>query len=134
MSVAVELDGLKAEVKRYGDRPYLLTVGADGRPHAVAVRARFDGDELVVGAGRKTAANAGERPAVTLLWPALEPGGFSLIADGEADVVGDQIRIRPSSAVLHRTLAEKESGPDDGPGAAGEGDHRTSECVGVFRH
>ncbi len=120
MSVAVSLDRLREEVARFGDNPYLLTVTADGRPHAVAVGISWHGDALEAGAGTRTVANVTERPAVTLLWPALEPGGYSLIVDGEATAAGagsgDRLSVQPAKAVLHRRR-------QDGPG---------SDCVGVL--
>lgn len=125
MSVPVELQKLQAEVSKYGDTPYLLTVSDDGRPHAVAVRVAWDGTSLVLEGGRKSVTNATARPAVTLLWPPVETGGFSLITDGQASVSGDRVSIHPDTAVLHRSLPDA-SGDDDGDDG--------SECVGVFRH
>jgi len=112
VSVPVALDRLYAEVERFGRSPYLLTVAADGRPHAVAVTVRWRGDELVASAGNRTRANAAERPLVSLLWPPAEPGGFSLIVDGTAaDADGGGVSVRPTTAVLHRP-APREPGDD----------------------
>ncbi|HET6794621.1 MAG TPA: hypothetical protein VFH45_09275 [Acidimicrobiales bacterium] len=110
MSVRVELDQLRAEVHRFGALPYLLTVGGDGRPHATSVHASWEGERLAVRAGRRSLANAGERPDVTLLWAPVEPGGHSLIVDGAAAVEGDRVLVGPTSAILHRTAA---AGPDE---------------------
>ena len=103
MSVAVALDRLREEVDRYGASPFLLTVTDDARPHAVSVTVAWDGDDLVAGAGRSTAANAAARPTISLLWPPIEPAGYSLIVDGTAVVVDQQVRVRPDKAVLHRS-------------------------------
>ena len=109
MSVKVDLDRLQEEVARFGPAPYVLTVTADGRPHAVAVVVEWDGDRLVLGAGRSTSANATDRPGVTLLWPPYEPGGYSLLVDGAATVTpadGDEparLTIAPEKATLHRS-------------------------------
>lgn len=106
MSVPVGLEELRAEAERRGTTPYLLTVGDDGRPHSVAVSARWQGGALVVRAGRRTAANASARPLVSLLWPPGEPGGYSLIVDGDAAVEGEgedaHVVVRPTRGVLHR--------------------------------
>lgn len=105
MSVPVGLDQLRAEIARFGPAPYLITVTADGHPHAVSVRVEWDGDDLVVPAGRGTLANAARRPAVTLLWPPMDDEGFSLIADGTAtaDSEHEVVAVRPTKAVLHRS-------------------------------
>jgi hypothetical protein len=112
VSVPVSLDRLRDEVARFGPTPYLLTVGAEGRAHAVAVAATFDGDELVVRGGRRTVANAIDRPAIVLLWPPHEPDGYSLIVDGDAHVTtgpdGPGIAITPTTAVLHRPAPRPE--------------------------
>jgi hypothetical protein len=105
MTVPVGLEQLRAEAAKYGDAPYLLTVSDDGRAHAVSVRVRWQEGKLELSGGTRSRSNASARPAVTLLWPAIEAGGFSLIVDGSAAVVGEQIVIRPESAVLHRSLA-----------------------------
>ena len=120
MSVAVSLDRLREEVARFGASPYLLSVTSDGRPHAVAVAVSWQGDALEAGAGTRTVANIAERPAVTLLWPAVEPGGYSLIVDGVATAAGagsgERLSVQPAKAVLHRRR----------PDGAG------SDCVGVL--
>lgn len=109
MSVPVALDRLKDEAQRFGSSPYLLTVSADGRAHAVSVSVSWNGDELVMAAGRRTVANATDRPLVSLLWPPYEAGGYSLIVDGEAHVStgpdGAGIAVTPTTAVLHRSAA-----------------------------
>jgi hypothetical protein len=103
VSVPVALDRLREEVARYGVHPFILTVSDSGRPHAVAATMAWDGDELIGGCGRSTAAFAGARPDISLLWPPLEPDGYSLIVDGTAKVEDQQVRVRPERAVLHRS-------------------------------
>lgn len=120
MTVPVGLDQLRSEAAKYGDVPYLLTVSDDGRPHAVSVRVHFEEGELILAGGTRSRANSSTRPDVTLLWPAIEEGGFSLIVDGSALVDDGQIAIRPISAVLHRSL---------GTGGA---DHAGAECRPVL--
>jgi hypothetical protein len=106
MSIAVELEELRRRIDELATDPYLLTVGADGRSHSVSVAPRWDGDELVVPAGRSSRANAVARPLVALLWPPAVRGGFSLIVDADA-VEGDggEVRLRPTRAVLHRAAS-----------------------------
>jgi hypothetical protein len=123
MSIRVELDELKEKVAACGPYAYLLTVTDDGRPHAVSLTVRWDGDVLVGGAGRRTAANAERSPEVSLLWPDSGRAGFALIVDGRAEVRMDgdaaAVAVKPTTAVLHKT-------PEGDAGAPG--------CVPVMGH
>ncbi|HEX9260822.1 MAG TPA: pyridoxamine 5'-phosphate oxidase family protein [Acidimicrobiales bacterium] len=106
MSVPVPVDRLAAELDRFGPSAYLLTASDDGRPHAVHVDVRLDGDALTVAVGKRTAANAAARPAVALLWVPWEAGGYNLIVDGDASLDGEAVlRVRPTKGVLHRSQA-----------------------------
>jgi len=83
-------------------------VSDDGRAHSVAVAPHWDGDELVVPAGKTTARNARARPLVALLWPPVDGPSYSLIVDGTVAGTneiegGHEVRVRPTKAVLHRT-------------------------------
>lgn len=100
---------LRDEIARRGDAAFVVTSGDDG-PHVVSVRIAWDGDNLVGGAGNRTAANVGERPAVTLLWPSSFDE-YSLLVDGTATVVGEVLRITPEKAVLHRSAKAAGDGP-----------------------
>ena len=102
MSIAVELTSL-AEALQHHDFAYLLTNRAAGAPHAVAVQPTLHGGDLVIaGLGRRTRENALARPDVALVWPPAEAGGYSLIVDGRATVMADDLRVEPTRAVLHR--------------------------------
>lgn len=115
MSIPVPLDRLRDEMARYPTAPYLLSSGADGRPHAVAVPVRWEGDTLVVAVGARTAANVEARPLVALLWAPAGSDGYSLIVDGEAHSRpsgdGREVVVRPIRGVLHRPAPP---GPPDG--------------------
>lgn len=102
---------------------YLLTVGDDDRPHAVAVRPVLTDGVLSAEAGRRTCANAASRPAVSLVFPPATPGEYSLIVDGRASIDGELVRIVPSRAVLHRPAPS----PDRTGGA--EPESCASDCV-----
>jgi hypothetical protein len=106
MSVPVPLLRLRAAVEERGASGYLLTVSDDGSPHAVHAPVGWDGDEIVADVGRRSAANAGARPSVSLLFPVRAEGDYSLIVDGMAVVVtsdgGQRVRVTPTRAVLHR--------------------------------
>lgn len=114
MSIPVPLDELAATLERFA-AGYLLTVSADSRAHPVAVRpAVRDGLlELPGGLGRRSRENALARPDVTLLWPPVADDGYTLIVDGRAEPRGDDVVVRPATAVLHR--------PADHPGTAALG-------------
>ena len=47
-------------------------------------------------------ANLAGNAAVTLVFPPREPRGFTLLVDGTAEVTGDDVRVTPATAVLHR--------------------------------
>jgi hypothetical protein len=124
MSVKVELGEVREQVAACRSCAWLITVTDDGRPHAVSLDVEWDGDVLVGGAGRSTAANAGRAPEVSLLWPVSGRDGYALIVDGRAEVrpdgEGARVAVAPSGAVLHAT---PEARRDGGPG-----------CVPVLGH
>lgn len=109
MSIPVSLDGLRAALAERGGTAYVLTVGEDGRAHAVHAPLRWEGDALAVDVGKRTAANAAARPSISLLCPVRQAGDYSLIVDGNAVVIsgdgGDRVLITPTKAVLHRAAA-----------------------------
>jgi hypothetical protein len=119
VSLPVSLDALRGEIAAYGPEAYVLTVGDDGRPHAVLAQVEWEGDVLIAGVGNTTVRNTTGHPWVSLLWPRLEPGGYSLIVDGSAEVGEGRLRVNPSKAVLHRA----------GTGASAPADGCGSDCV-----
>ena len=114
MSVAVELAELRAQIEAAGPDVFLLSVRDGSRPHAVSARVSWDGDELVLPAGSRSASNVAAAPDVTLLWPSTGQE-YSLIVDGTARVEGELVRIAPTHAVLHRSVqAPAPSGHTEG--------------------
>ena len=112
MSIAVDLEQLRATIDTLARAPYLLTVSDDGRAHSVAVAWTWHDDELDCAVGNRTLANARSRPDVSLLWAPNDADGYSLIVDatvtatagsGEGDNV---VRLQPTRAVLHRPAPE----------------------------
>jgi hypothetical protein len=106
MSIRVEMADLPNEIVARG-AGFLLSSVMDSRPHAAHLAfqvAAADGQvQLRTAAGRTARGNCSQRPAVTVLWPAVEPGGYSLIVDGEARVDPDEhVIISVTGAVLHR--------------------------------
>jgi hypothetical protein len=126
--MTADLKLLQEEMARRGPDAYLLTVDGNGRPRSVPSTVRWDGGELVATAGDHSIGNAAERPLVSLLWPAEEPGGYSLMVDADADAGFEgettgagTVRARPTRGVLHR------SGEPAEPGGT-----CTSDCVPLF--
>jgi hypothetical protein len=115
MSVRVELDEVRDQVAACRSCAYLLTVTDDGRPHAVSLQMAWQDDELVGGAGRRTAANVERSAEVSLLWPLSGRDGYALIIDGTAEIrpAGDgaAVAVKPTTAVLHKTPEAEGDGP-----------------------
>src|SRR5690606_5019418 len=117
MSIPVAIDELVSATADYG-WAYLLTVRDDLRPHSVAVAPVWEGDDLVIGVGKGTARNVSQRSAISLCYPPVTDGGYSLIVDGEG-AVGDDgsvMRFAPTGAVLHRPAPEGFEGSATGCG------------------
>ena len=115
---------LRDELTRYVSPPQLLSTGDDGRAHAVAVNVSWDGDQLLVSAGKRSLANVAARRLLSVLWAAPSADDYSLIVDGEG-VINDsgsqlQVRVTITRAVLHR------------PGAAAQPSACGSDCRPLF--
>ena len=87
---------------------YLITVDDNYRAHTVTVEPALREAILEVGLiGGRTRENLAHRSDVTLLWPPSEPGGYSLIMDGRAEVTDSddesvRLGVVPTRALLHR--------------------------------
>ena len=103
MSVKVDLDQLTDALADY-TFAYLITVGNDYRAHTVAVDPVLRSGVLEMGdVGDTTARNVADHPAITVVWPPREPGGYTLIVDGSGTLDGRALAIAPDRAVLHRS-------------------------------
>ncbi|MBF82721.1 MAG: hypothetical protein CL522_04930 [Actinobacteria bacterium] len=113
MSIPVEIENLETALSEYGMNPYLITTDNEAHPHITHVTLSKDSAVFVCGLGKKTSANALERPSVALLWPPLTPDSHSLIVDGVMEVIdteeGPQGRIAPKAAILHRPAVKKDT-------------------------
>lgn len=96
---------VRTEAERLGTVPYLLTGSADGRPHAIAVSVTWQEGTLVVSAGRRSLANIVARPLLSVMWPAPDAAAYGLFLDGSGEVLGSEVVITPTRAVLHRAGA-----------------------------
>jgi hypothetical protein len=102
MSKHVDLDALAEQLGNFGFA-YLMTVGDNGRVHAVAVHPVLaDGVLVISEPSHRTHANALARPGISLVWPPAAASDYSLIVDGDAVLDGDIVRVAPIRAVLHR--------------------------------
>jgi hypothetical protein len=105
VSIPVPLDRLTDEVRR---RPfgYLVTVGDDQRPRAVALVPVIDEEgRFHLEVGERTQRNAVARPAVTMVFPPAEHDDHSLVVDGTLavdTVTGTAVVLTPTWAVRHR--------------------------------
>lgn len=103
MSVLVDLADLPKTLAEF-DRGYLLTT-KEGLVKAVSARAVVAGDDLVVACpGRGSIANVGANASVTMLFPPPGDSGMTLLVDGTAVVEGEDVRISPTGAVLHKPV------------------------------
>ncbi len=106
MSLEVALEDLGDAVAERGFG-YLLTVGDDGRPRAIALTPELDSDtvSLVFHLGSAgTLDAAAERPRVSVLFPPTDDDPYSLIVDGQAvvDTRAGTVAVRVERAVRHR--------------------------------
>lgn len=101
---------LQALADALADYPYayLITVDDGYRAHTVTVEPQLREAALDIGLiGGRTRNNLTQRADVTLLWPPAEPGGYSLIVDGSAEVTEAgaetaRLTVVPTRALLHR--------------------------------
>jgi hypothetical protein len=111
MSIPVDVADLEQALEDFG-AGYLLTTGSAGTVKVVAVEPAVTGGAVVVaGPGRGTLANLADNPVVTLLFPPLEQRGYTLLVDGTAEVAGDDVRVAPTGAVLHRPASHADGPP-----------------------
>jgi hypothetical protein len=112
MSEPVSLDALQETIAALPPDAFLMTVGEGGAVHVVSAAPRFDGERLLVAAGRSSRANAAAQPAVTLLWPRADDR-YCLIVDGTvAEATEAGLSIEPTKAILHRLATADPSLPN----------------------
>ena len=123
MSIPVDVAALQNALADFG-AGYLLTVGSDTGVKVVTVEPTVrDGVLLVAHPGKGTVANLAGNAHATLVFPPPLPKGFTLLVDGTAEVAGEDVRITPSGAVLHRPGMHSDGPPP--PSSAGE---QTDSC------
>ncbi|MEO7122587.1 MAG: hypothetical protein ABI400_05630 [Lacisediminihabitans sp.] len=121
MSKPVDMQVLAKTVAEYGFA-YLITIADGDRIHTSAVQPTLAGDDLYVPTpSSRVQKNTGQRPKVSLVWPPREPDGYSLIVDGAAQLEGENLRVVPSRAILHRPEAI----------APPDGDSCVADCIEI---
>ena len=97
---------LEHALQSYGNEALLLTVG-EGGPHTCFVAVKL-ADRTITCLPSKTAAkNMRHTPSVSLIWPAIERGGYAIIANGMTQLADDpagfsRARITLTKSVFHR--------------------------------
>jgi hypothetical protein len=99
-----EFSRLALAIEERDGGAYVMTVTADGRPHATYCHVQWQAGHFVAEVGKQTARNASERPLVSVLFPVRSPEDYSLIVDGtaSADAASQSLSVTPTRAVLHR--------------------------------
>lgn len=110
---------------RYGNRPYLLTVGDDG-PHTSHTLVALRGGGFTCPLSKSAAVNVERRPAVSFLWPAIEPGGYAIIMNGTVRRVDDGGEEPVASVDLSKAVFHRPGAPQPGPGGS-----CTSDCLPI---
>ena len=118
MSIPVDLADLARTLEQYGPG-YLLSTAGESVKAVSADPVLSDGVVVVAGPGGGSLRNVTANATVTLLFPPREEHGYTLLVDGTAAIDGDDVRVTPGHAVLHRPADH--AGPDHVPGS-------TSSC------
>jgi uncharacterized glyoxalase superfamily protein PhnB len=136
MSVPVDLAALATEIERFGPCALLVTTSPERQAHVTSVLVRSEDGALVMGAGRRSRANAAANPSVTVVWPVGSDPAYCLLVDGEAAQCADEtLAVTPTAAVLHRRADASAELPScvrlDGSGVARSGYHSVTPRVVV---
>jgi len=123
MSIPVEVSDLARAFEDFG-AGYLLTTTGETVKVVTVDPTVTDGVVLVDEPGKGTIANLAANPAITLVFPPLQPKGFTLLVDGTAEVSGARVRVSPTRAVLHRPVRHADGPPP--PASAGD---QTDSCA-----
>jgi hypothetical protein len=129
MSIPVEVADLAKALQDFGSGYLLTTTGGSVKVVTVDPTAQ-DGVLVVSGPGKGTIANLADNGAVTLVFPPWEQRGFTLLVDGTGEAVGEDVRITPTGAVLHRPGSHAD-GPPPPPSAGEQTDSCANECAPV---
>jgi hypothetical protein len=122
MSIPVDLADLAEALQDFGAGYLLTTTGASVKVVTVDPEVT-DGALFVERPGKGTVANLAGNPVLTLVFPPREPKGFTLLVDGTGELAGDDVRVTPTGAILHRPVRHADGPPP--PASAGD---QTDSC------
>lgn len=108
---------LSEAIAHYGCEAYLLTVAKDG-PHTSDVTIELRDGSIRCKVGASAARNIAQVPNVSVFWPPVERGGYTMIVNGLATggPHADEIEIALTKSVFHRPGPKPED--SDGPCAS----------------
>ena len=114
---------LENALQTYGHEPLLLTVG-EGGPHTCIVAVELANRTIECIPSQTAARNILQQPNVSLVWPAIESGGYAIIANGVTALAADaagffRASIKLTKSVFHRA----------GPRPEGREGPCVSDCV-----
>lgn len=94
-------------LQTYGHSALLLTAGKDG-PHTCNVSIELVGRTAKCIPSRTATQNIKGQPNVSLVWPAIESGGYAIIANGVTNLEPDpkgfsRAEIKLTKSVFHRS-------------------------------
>lgn len=126
MSISVQVNELGSQIEKYGMSAYLLTINENSTTHVANQTFSIVNSKLECPLSRSAERNIRLHPKVSILWPAYEVDGYSMIVDGYCSRSQDLLIIEPISAVLHRPAQKK---MDDGHQCEGDCVDADSEAV-----
>jgi len=108
---------LEGALQTYGHEALLLTVG-EGGPHTCVVQVELNERTIKCIPSQSAARNIRGEANVSLVWPAIENGGYAIIANGLTDLSDDpagfsRAEIKLTKSVFHRAGPRPEG--RDGP-------------------
>lgn len=105
---------LREVLSEYGPKAYLLTMSSDG-PHTSHVSVVQDKSGLSCAVSKSAARNISEKTPVSLLWPPLEKGGYSIVVNADATKTEKAgiptVKLALTKAVFHRPGQPTEDTP-----------------------
>lgn len=101
MSVTVDLAELAGAIAERR-LAYLVASGPDGAKVVAVDVVADDGGLVVSGVGAGTRARVASGAGVTLVFPPVDVHDMTLLVDGDARSVDEDVVVTPRSAVLHR--------------------------------
>ena len=105
MSVKVTSEDIEKRLDEYGNSAFVVTVDADFKIKVVNSSILSKEDFLICAPGQGTLSNLKHNSSVTLIFQPHTEGGFSLIIDGDGEVLDPEegtIKISFNNGVLHR--------------------------------